>query len=153
MTYAQRQVADIAATLPGATQVFRKHKIDFCCGGKVPLAEAVAAQGEPLSQIEAELAALETGGTEAPLTLPQLVSARLRAQGKNPAAPGEQAPPANPGQRNFGGPIRTVGAGGQSPVPRPPRPEPKIRTIPLDSIFMSDPYIYPDEKLRLPQRR
>ena len=57
MNYAQRQVADIAANLPGATQVFRNHKIDFCCGGKVPLAEAVAARGESLAAIETELAA------------------------------------------------------------------------------------------------
>ena len=54
MNYAQRQVADIAANLPGATQIFRNHKIDFCCGGHVPLAEAVAARGESLAAIETE---------------------------------------------------------------------------------------------------
>lgn len=51
-------VADIAAQQPGATAVFRRHKIDFCCGGKIPLAEAAANRGVPLDQIEAELAAL-----------------------------------------------------------------------------------------------
>jgi regulator of cell morphogenesis and NO signaling len=73
MNYAERQVADIAANLPGATQVFRKHKIDFCCGGQVPLAEAVAARGEPLAEIEAELAALETGTTAAPQSSEELI--------------------------------------------------------------------------------
>jgi iron-sulfur cluster repair di-iron protein len=73
MNYAQRQVADIAANLPGATQVFRNHKIDFCCGGAVPLAEAVAARGAPLSQVEAELAALETGAVEAPQSTDELI--------------------------------------------------------------------------------
>jgi regulator of cell morphogenesis and NO signaling len=59
--YSDRQVADIAATLPGATQVFRQHKIDFCCGGQVPLATAAADKNVPLAAIEAELARLETG--------------------------------------------------------------------------------------------
>jgi regulator of cell morphogenesis and NO signaling len=73
MNYAERQVADIAANLPGATQVFRNHKIDFCCGGQVPLAEAVAARGEALAAIEAELAALETGVAEAPQSSEELI--------------------------------------------------------------------------------
>ena len=66
MNYAERQVADIAASLPGATQVFRRHKIDFCCGGQVPLSQAAAERGAELPALEAELAALETGATEAP---------------------------------------------------------------------------------------
>jgi regulator of cell morphogenesis and NO signaling len=73
MNYAQRQVADIAVNLPGATQVFRKHKIDFCCGGQVPLEEAAAARGEPLAAIEAELAALETEATDAPQSNEELI--------------------------------------------------------------------------------
>ena len=73
MNYAERQVADIAANLPGATQVFRKHKIDFCCGGQVPLSEAVAARGEPIAAIEAELAALETGTVEVPQSSDELI--------------------------------------------------------------------------------
>ena len=73
MNYAQRQVADIAANLPGATQVFRNHKIDFCCGGHVPLAEAAAARGESLAAIETELAALETGEVEAPQSSDELI--------------------------------------------------------------------------------
>jgi regulator of cell morphogenesis and NO signaling len=73
MNYAQRQVADIAANLPGATQVFRNHKIDFCCGGHVPLSEAAAAQGEPLAAIEAELAALDTGAIVVPQSTDELI--------------------------------------------------------------------------------
>jgi hypothetical protein len=57
--------------------------------------------------------------------------------------PGEQAPAANPGQNNFGGMRPPVGTPGQQ-VPRPPRPEPKITTISLDEMMMSDPYIFPD---------
>lgn len=59
MGYADRQVADIAASLPGATKVFRSHKIDFCCGGQVSLANAAEGKGVPLAQLEAELAGLE----------------------------------------------------------------------------------------------
>ena len=58
--------------------------------------------------------------------------------------PGIQAPPADPGQRNFGGP--PPGSGGQGQAMRQPRPEPKIQTVSLDSISMSDPCIYPDKE-------
>lgn len=64
--FATRTLADIATTLPGATGVFRRHKLDFCCGGKVPLAEAAGAKGLDLPDLEAELEALpETRRTPA----------------------------------------------------------------------------------------
>jgi regulator of cell morphogenesis and NO signaling len=66
MGFANRQVAEIAASLPGATQVFRAHKIDFCCGGQVPLAQAAAERGAPLPAIERELARLDAGAAAAP---------------------------------------------------------------------------------------
>lgn len=66
MGFSDRQVADIAATLPGATQVFRTHNIDYCCGGQVSLASAAAAKGVPLPTLETELAALATAGEVAP---------------------------------------------------------------------------------------
>ena len=56
MNYAERRVADIAASLPGATQVFRRYKIDFCCGGQVPLSQAAAESGAALPALETELA-------------------------------------------------------------------------------------------------
>ena len=58
MSYADQTVAEIATSLPGATVVFRAHRIDYCCGGGSPLAEAAAARAVPLEQIEAELAKL-----------------------------------------------------------------------------------------------
>ena len=54
---------------------------------------------------------------------------------------GEGAPRAIAGQRNFGG---TMLPGGQRP-PRPRRPEPEIKTVSLDEISMSDPFIFPDK--------
>jgi regulator of cell morphogenesis and NO signaling len=65
MGYADQTVAEIATRLPGATEVFRTHRIDFCCGGARPLAEAAAERAVPIAQIEAELARLDTGAPHA----------------------------------------------------------------------------------------
>jgi len=71
---ADRLVAEIAASLPGATAVFRRHEIDFCCGGKVPLAEAAAAKGIPLDRVEADLAALDAPGAAPPVETGALIA-------------------------------------------------------------------------------
>lgn len=60
--FSTRTVGDIAATLPGATAVFRRHKLDFCCGGDVPLRKAAAERGADIEAIEAALAALDRDG-------------------------------------------------------------------------------------------
>ncbi|WP_137126218.1 DUF542 domain-containing protein [Roseomonas sp. HF4] len=62
--FATRQIGEIAAALPGATAIFRRRKLDFCCGGAVRLADAVPP--EALPAIEAELASLAPGEPEAP---------------------------------------------------------------------------------------
>jgi regulator of cell morphogenesis and NO signaling len=53
--FAERTLADVAATLPGATGVFRRRKLDFCCGGRVPLTQAAAERGFAVAELEAEL--------------------------------------------------------------------------------------------------
>ena len=70
-SFADRNIGEIAATLPGATAIFRRHKLDFCCGGGIPLAEAAAKRAAPLNEIEADLAAL----TPSDATLPQSTAA------------------------------------------------------------------------------
>ena len=55
---ADQTVGTIAANLLGATAVFRRHKMDFCCGGNVQLAEAARLKGVDIDALEAELAAL-----------------------------------------------------------------------------------------------
>jgi len=74
--FANRTLADIAATLPGATGVFRRYKLDFCCGGRVPLAQAAADRGMPVRELEAELAAVAALGlpTDRPEGTEDLIS-------------------------------------------------------------------------------
>ena len=75
ISFAGRTLGDIARTLPGATAVFRRHKLDFCCGGEVSLTEAAAAKALSLAEIEAELTAIATacGPVETPLTTSDLI--------------------------------------------------------------------------------
>ena len=43
-------LADLAIRLPGATRVFHRHHLDFCCGGRQRLSEACARKGlDPLA--------------------------------------------------------------------------------------------------------
>ncbi|HEY6434562.1 MAG TPA: iron-sulfur cluster repair protein YtfE [Acetobacteraceae bacterium] len=56
--FADRSLGEIATALPVATAVFRRHRLDFCCGGLVSLAEAAAAKNLSVAAIEAELAAV-----------------------------------------------------------------------------------------------
>jgi len=47
-------LADLAATRPGATRVFRANGLEFCCRGRRPLAEACAERGlDPTAVLQA----------------------------------------------------------------------------------------------------
>ncbi|WP_244482763.1 iron-sulfur cluster repair di-iron protein [Mesorhizobium sp. Root102] len=67
----ERTVGDIAATLPGATAVFRKFKIDFCCNGDLTLDGAAHRRGVDPDELERALEALGTGAgdTAAPAAM------------------------------------------------------------------------------------
>ncbi len=52
-------IGQIAVDIPGATAVFRRLKIDFCCGGQVSLRQATADKGLDLQAVMEELAALK----------------------------------------------------------------------------------------------
>lgn len=58
--YSSRPIGEIAALLPGATGVFRKHGLDFCCGGEVALADAAYARDISLDEVETDLRALQS---------------------------------------------------------------------------------------------
>jgi regulator of cell morphogenesis and NO signaling len=61
-----RTIGEIAATLAGATAVFRKHKIDFCCGGAVELDEAARRRGVDPEILRNELDALARRSPDVP---------------------------------------------------------------------------------------
>ncbi len=53
----QSRVGEIAASFPLATRVFARHRIDFCCGGGIPLVEVCARRGLDPEALVAEIAA------------------------------------------------------------------------------------------------
>jgi len=55
---ASRRVGELAATLPGATMVFRRFRLDFCCHLEATLVEVARDHDIGLDRIEAALAAL-----------------------------------------------------------------------------------------------
>lgn len=55
-------VGQLASTLPGASRVFHRHGIDFCCGGSVTLAVACSKAGLDVETVIAEVQ------SEAPLS-------------------------------------------------------------------------------------
>ena len=60
---AQQAIGQIAVDLPGSTAVFRRLKLDFCCGGQIPLQQACASKGLPLEAVLDELSQLERPNT------------------------------------------------------------------------------------------
>jgi len=54
-----RPLGDLASAIPGATAVFHRHHLDFCCGGRQSLRAAAAGRGEDPAAVAAELAALQ----------------------------------------------------------------------------------------------
>ena len=59
-------VGAIASALAGATAVFRKYKIDFCCGGCVSLDEAARKRGIDPTAVRLDLDALAGKSPDAP---------------------------------------------------------------------------------------
>ena len=58
-------VGEIAATLPGATAVFRRYGLDFCCKGNVPLVNSARQRGVDLAEVEQALAVLDDSSAAA----------------------------------------------------------------------------------------
>jgi len=70
---ATRSLGDIAASLPGSTAVFRRLKLDFCCGGSESLAEAAGKKGLDTAAIEAELAGLAPARNQVPDSVDDMI--------------------------------------------------------------------------------
>lgn len=56
---AEQAIGQIAVELPGATAVFRRLKLDFCCGGQLSLRQASADKGLDLQAVMDELSTLQ----------------------------------------------------------------------------------------------
>jgi regulator of cell morphogenesis and NO signaling len=56
---ADQALGQIAVQLPGATAVFRRLKLDFCCGGQISLRQAAHDKNLDLAAVVEELASLE----------------------------------------------------------------------------------------------
>ena len=111
----QTTIADIAAAHPASVRVFQRHGVDFCCGGKRPLADVCSEQGLSMAGLLGEIeeaaktpAAEDRDWTRAPLAalashivavhhqplreeLPRLQAMALKVAGardRSPPAPG-----------------------------------------------------------------
>lgn len=56
---AEHPIGQIAVNLPGATAVFRRLKLDFCCGGQISLRQAVQDKNLDFPAVARELDALQ----------------------------------------------------------------------------------------------
>lgn len=75
----RQSVGEIAAALPGATAVFRRFGLDFCCKGDVPLEEAARRNDVALAEVERALASLDAqAATEVPRETAALIAHILR---------------------------------------------------------------------------
>lgn len=71
--FAELPIGEIAVRLVGATAVFRKHKLDYCCGGTVSLIDAVAGRALDLVEVERELVGLIRQPLETPATTEAII--------------------------------------------------------------------------------
>lgn len=61
---AQQAIGQIAVELPGATAIFRRLKLDFCCGGQIPLSQACEQKQLSTAAVLEELARLDRPATQ-----------------------------------------------------------------------------------------
>ena len=54
-------VGEIASTLPSSVRIFQRHGIDFCCGGKTPLATACREHGLSFEDVSNTIEAAAAG--------------------------------------------------------------------------------------------
>lgn len=67
---AEQSIGQIAVQLPGATAIFRRLKLDFCCGGHISLRQATADKNLDLNALLTELSALQRPAVLPGLTEP-----------------------------------------------------------------------------------
>jgi regulator of cell morphogenesis and NO signaling len=72
-------VGDVASRFPATIKVFQKLGVDFCCGGRRPLAEVCSKGGPGFEALWADLEAAITGAPREALSLPDLPLPELTA--------------------------------------------------------------------------
>ena len=82
---ALRSLGDIAASLPGSTAIFRRHKLDFCCGGSETLERAARKKGLDPAPIAAELAHLSPEPSSIPDSVEDLIGYILERYHRSPS--------------------------------------------------------------------
>ena len=60
-------VAEIATSAPATIRIFQQHQIDFCCGGRIPLAQACTARGLDIDALLKELQAATAPASHEPV--------------------------------------------------------------------------------------
>lgn len=65
MNYANESLSEIVLKIPMASELFRKNRLDFCCGGKKSLKDACEARSLNMNEIISELEKLGTKGKSA----------------------------------------------------------------------------------------
>lgn len=68
-TTTDTSLAEIVTEAPGAARILEKYGLDYCCGGRQPLADACAAAGVDMATVVAELDAAPPAPTEAWTTM------------------------------------------------------------------------------------
>ena len=70
---ADQALGQIAVQLPGATAVFRRLKLDFCCGGQISLRQAAQDKDLDLAAVLKELDGLQRGSEPPTNTAPSML--------------------------------------------------------------------------------
>lgn len=73
----EMRVADIVKEIPKSADIFRSNRIDFCCGGQIPLAEAVHDKSASLETLLDEINSLQTENAGEGLDVQYLDNASL----------------------------------------------------------------------------
>jgi regulator of cell morphogenesis and NO signaling len=71
------QVADVASRFPATIRVFQKHGVDFCCGGRRPLAEVCGQEGPAFDTLRSDLQQAIAGAPRAALSLQEVALGEL----------------------------------------------------------------------------
>src|SRR5262250_3865546 len=74
-SFETKTVRDLAVEIPGATRVFEKAGIDYCCGGQRSLADACASAGVTVAEMMNSLEFAKS--SPAPAEEPNFLSATL----------------------------------------------------------------------------